>query len=83
MHLVPLERNAAHRIARGLAKAQVACDTIRGINYPHTVSAGRAQELWRELTDAIDYIVVATAASKAHAAKYALPPSGQELYGYP
>jgi len=83
MHLVPLERNAAHRIAHGLAEAQVVCNTIRGITHPHMAYAGRAEELRRKLTHAVEHISVATAACKAHAAKYALPPSGQELYGYP
>ncbi|WP_175207201.1 hypothetical protein [Achromobacter anxifer] len=83
MHLVPLEQHAAHRIAHGLAEADIACRAIRRIVDPSAAPRGYTQKLGNELSDAVDHIFVATETCKKLAAKYARPPSGQELYGNP
>lgn len=83
MHLVPLERQAAHRIARGLALASMALEEIRRIQEPRASSQSQSLRVANDLSDAADLIIVATETCEKLAAKYAVPPSGEELYGGP
>lgn len=83
MHLVPLERQAAHRIARGLALADMALDEIRRIVEPRATSQHYSLKLAGDLSMAADLIIVATETCERLAAKFSIPPSGEELYGEP
>jgi len=83
MHLVPLERQAAHRIARGLAIADMALDEIRRIVEPRAASQRHSLDVAGRLSEAADLIIVATETCERLAAKYAVPPSGEELHGDP
>jgi len=83
MHLVPLERQAAHRIARGLAIADMALDEIKRIVEPRATSQRYSLDLAGRLFEAADLIIVATETCERLAAKYAIPPSGEELHGDP
>lgn len=83
MHLVPLERQAAHRIARGLAIAKMALEEIGRIAEPRAESQRYSLELAGQLSAAADLILVATESCEQLAAKFARPPSGQELFGEP
>ncbi|WYX32144.1 hypothetical protein WJ976_12860 [Achromobacter denitrificans] len=83
MHLVPLERQAAHRIARGLAIAEMAISEIERIAEPLATSQKYSLQLAGDLSNAAELIIVATADCERLAVKYAVPPSGEELYGEP
>ncbi|MFF7057325.1 hypothetical protein ACFY89_11645 [Achromobacter spanius] len=60
MQLVPLERQAAHRIARGLAIADMALDEIRRIVEQRATSQRYSLDLAGRLSEAADLIIVAT-----------------------
>jgi hypothetical protein len=83
MQLVPLERQAAHRIARGLAIADMALDEIRRIVQPRATSQRYSLDVAGRLSEAADLIIVATETCEQLAAEYAIPPSGEELFGDP
>lgn len=83
MHLVPLERQAAHRIARGLAIANMALEEISRIAEPRAQSQRYSLQLAGQLSAAADLIIVATETCEQLAAKFARAPSGEELYGDP